>query len=70
MPVRCHEAREREKRCLGYKYIFCLFINTKVYVFWWLTLNFWSRKVWIRVLVLHYFLRTLYMERVKLWCLY
>jgi hypothetical protein len=41
--MRCHEVREREKRRLGYKYNFCLFLNIKVHVVWWLALNFWSR---------------------------
>jgi hypothetical protein len=50
--VRHHEAEERR---LGCKYIFCLFLNTKVCVVWWLVSNFWSRGVWVRVLVLHYF---------------
>jgi hypothetical protein len=40
--VRCHKVGERRERCLGYKYNFCLFINNKIRVVWWLVLNFWS----------------------------
>jgi hypothetical protein len=65
--MRCHEAEERGELRLGYKYIFCLFLNTKVHVVWWLALNLWSRVVWVRVLVLHYFLRVLGVGRVKPW---
>jgi hypothetical protein len=40
-----------------FKYNYCLFLNTKVCVLWWLAaLNFWSRRAWARVLALHYFL--------------
>jgi hypothetical protein len=48
--VRWHEVGERGERRLGYKYIYCLFLNTKVHVVWWLAPNFWSRGVWVRVL--------------------
>jgi hypothetical protein len=61
VPVRCHEAEERR---LGYKYNYCLFLNTKVHVQW-LAPNFWSRGVWVRVLALYYFLQVLSVDRVK-----
>jgi hypothetical protein len=57
--VCCHEVGERGERHLGNIYIFCLFLNTKVCVVWWLARIFWSRGVWVQVLVLHYFLRAL-----------
>jgi hypothetical protein len=57
MLVRCHEAREHGERRLGYKYNFCLFLNTKICVVWWLASNFCNGGVWAQVLVLHYFLR-------------
>jgi hypothetical protein len=43
VPVRCHEAGKRGEQRLGYKYIFCLFLNTKISVVWLFAPNFWSR---------------------------
>jgi hypothetical protein len=40
MLVRCHEAGERVEQRLDYKYNYCLFLNIKVRVVWWLALNF------------------------------
>jgi hypothetical protein len=36
MHVRCHEAGERVERRLDYKYNYCLLLNTKVHVVYWL----------------------------------
>jgi hypothetical protein len=41
--VRCHEAGDQGEWRLGYKYNYCLFLNTKIHVVWWLAPNFWSR---------------------------
>jgi hypothetical protein len=42
MPVRCHEPGEHGEgeAHVVYKYNYCLFLNTKVHVVWWLALNF------------------------------
>jgi hypothetical protein len=42
MSVRCHETRERGERRIGYKYNFCLFLNSKICVVWWLAPKFFE----------------------------
>jgi hypothetical protein len=32
------------ERRLGYKYNYCLFLNTKLCVVWWLVINLWGKK--------------------------
>jgi hypothetical protein len=66
--MRYHETDKRGERCIGYKYNYCLFINTKLRVVWWLAQIFVVYRGVGSSACSTLFLWMLDMARVKLWC--
>jgi hypothetical protein len=62
VPVRCHEMWSMRAASRLQIYIFCLFLNTKCGLL--VISKFLQHRVWVQVLVLYYFLRTLDVRRV------